>query len=135
MNSVRFFLFCLRLTPLWCRALTWSLLLPFPLQRPGDSILLSFAYCQDCHFCTTGHPVGCSEFVSMNFGRVRKGDTLKATPTAKGVEGRDTLGEPQCISLHISSRTSYETHTQGSRQDRSLAKAHLRSTRLLLNLL
>ncbi|KAK6387343.1 hypothetical protein LTS17_000610 [Exophiala oligosperma] len=35
--------------------------------KPGDSVLLSFAYCGECHNCRNGAPGYCAEFTPLNF--------------------------------------------------------------------
>lgn len=35
--------------------------------RPGDPVLLSFAYCGACHVCRTGPPSHCTTFFDINF--------------------------------------------------------------------
>ena len=35
--------------------------------KPGDSVLLSFASCDQCYNCKYGAPGYCAEFTSMNF--------------------------------------------------------------------
>lgn len=36
--------------------------------RPGDHVVLSFAYCGRCENCLTGHPTVCTDFNELNFG-------------------------------------------------------------------
>ncbi|KAI5476694.1 zinc-binding alcohol dehydrogenase [Pseudohyphozyma bogoriensis] len=57
----------------------------------GDSVLLSFAYCQSCHYCKAGHPSGCDEWIGRNFGRVRNA-AVGAKACATDGEGKDVLG-------------------------------------------
>lgn len=38
---------------------------------PGDKVLLSFAHCQTCEQCVSGHPAYCYSFVLLNFGGQR----------------------------------------------------------------
>lgn len=38
---------------------------------PGDQVLLSFAHCQTCDQCVSGHPAYCYSFVPLNFGGSR----------------------------------------------------------------
>jgi Zn-dependent alcohol dehydrogenase len=35
--------------------------------KPGDSVLLSFAYCGSCEQCSTKHPAYCESFVIANY--------------------------------------------------------------------
>lgn len=35
--------------------------------KPGDAVLLSFAYCGECHVCKTGPPSHCTNFFDINF--------------------------------------------------------------------
>lgn len=35
--------------------------------KPGDAVLLSFAFCGACHFCNTTHPAFCQKFAELNF--------------------------------------------------------------------
>lgn len=35
--------------------------------KPGDAVLLSFAYCKNCHNCRYGAPGYCEEFAALNF--------------------------------------------------------------------
>ncbi|KAK4988745.1 hypothetical protein LTR66_006325 [Elasticomyces elasticus] len=35
--------------------------------KPGDPVLLSFAYCNGCHSCKDGHPAFCDKFNEINF--------------------------------------------------------------------
>ena len=60
--------------------------------QAGDSVLLSFASCAACHFCRTGHPVGCVTWVERNFGRVRD-EAVGARGVATGAGGNEVLGE------------------------------------------
>lgn len=39
--------------------------------QPGDEVLLSYANCAECGYCTMGRPAGCVGFMDRNFGRVR----------------------------------------------------------------
>lgn len=36
--------------------------------RIGDSVLLSFQYCNTCQSCKDGHPSFCSQFSTINYG-------------------------------------------------------------------
>lgn len=36
--------------------------------KPGDPVLLSFAFCESCGVCTAGHHSHCNDFNGLNFG-------------------------------------------------------------------
>jgi Zn-dependent alcohol dehydrogenase len=36
--------------------------------KPGDAVLLSFAFCKSCELCSAGHHSHCNEFNELNFG-------------------------------------------------------------------
>jgi Zn-dependent alcohol dehydrogenase len=36
--------------------------------KPGDPVLLSFAFCNKCDICTAGHHSNCNSFNELNFG-------------------------------------------------------------------
>ncbi|KAJ4258450.1 hypothetical protein NW757_003017 [Fusarium falciforme] len=40
--------------------------------KPGDAVLLSFAYCTQCHNCKFGAPGYCHEFSALNFAGTKK---------------------------------------------------------------
>ncbi|KAM0747507.1 alcohol dehydrogenase [Meredithblackwellia eburnea MCA 4105] len=59
--------------------------------KPGDSVLLSFSYCNECASCKTDHPAGCEKFGEINFGRVRN-SVIGNKPGIKGPKGEDIFG-------------------------------------------
>jgi Zn-dependent alcohol dehydrogenase len=36
--------------------------------KPGDPVLLSFAFCNKCEICKAGHHSNCNDFNMLNFG-------------------------------------------------------------------
>jgi len=40
--------------------------------KPGDPVLLSFAFCDDCAVCKAGHKSHCNDFMPLNFGDVNR---------------------------------------------------------------
>ncbi len=57
--------------------------------RPGDRVVVSFAFCRNCRHCLGGRVAYCEQFVPLNFGgrrptgRVRSGSTApRSTPTS-----------------------------------------------------
>ena len=40
--------------------------------KPGDAVLLSFAFCTQCHNCKFGAPGYCHEFSALNFAGTKK---------------------------------------------------------------
>ena len=36
--------------------------------KPGDPVLLSFAFCNNCEICKGGHHSNCNDFNELNFG-------------------------------------------------------------------
>ncbi|KAH6995160.1 alcohol dehydrogenase [Ilyonectria destructans] len=50
----------------------------------GDKVLLSFAHCQTCEQCTSGHPAYCYSFVPLNFGGKRTDGTSTLSILSNG---------------------------------------------------
>ena len=46
--------------------------------KPGDPVLLSFAFCNKCDTCKAGHHSHCPEFTELNFGDVSRSFGLKS---------------------------------------------------------
>ena len=46
--------------------------------KPGDPVLLSFAFCKTCHLCKAGHYSHCNDFMPLNFGDVNRSFGSKA---------------------------------------------------------
>lgn len=40
--------------------------------KPGDPVLLSFAFCNTCDLCKAGHHSHCNDFMPLNFGDVNR---------------------------------------------------------------
>lgn len=40
--------------------------------KPGDPVLLSFAFCNKCDICKAGHHSHCNDFMPLNFGDVNR---------------------------------------------------------------
>ncbi|BGP13563.1 hypothetical protein JCM10213v2_001495 [Rhodosporidiobolus nylandii] len=59
--------------------------------KEGDSVLLSFAYCEDCGSCKTKHPAACEQFGAVNFGRFRN-STVGSKAGIKGKNGEEIYG-------------------------------------------
>ncbi|KAL8290412.1 hypothetical protein RQP46_002670 [Phenoliferia psychrophenolica] len=59
--------------------------------QPGDSVLLSFSYCNECASCKTEHPAGCEKFGEVNFGRVRNANVGNKAGV-KGSKGEAIFG-------------------------------------------
>jgi len=56
--------------------------------QEGDSVLLSFSYCQNCKVCKNGHPASCKTWTALNFGRLRPdGSDTSATLDGKRIHG------------------------------------------------
>jgi aryl-alcohol dehydrogenase len=52
--------------------------------EPGDRVVLSFDYDDDCHSCHAGHPAYCEDFFAHNFGGRRPEDGT--SPLSRGDE-------------------------------------------------
>ena len=46
--------------------------------KPGDPVLLSFAFCNKCDTCKAGHHSHCPDFTELNFGDVSRSFGLKS---------------------------------------------------------
>lgn len=71
--------------------------------RPGDHVLISFAFCGRCHECSAGRPAHCSRFfeASFGFGRLDGSNALHAS----GVRG------------HFFGQSSFATHLLASERN------------------
>ena len=54
----------------------------------GDSVLLSYAFCNACSQCTSGHPPYCENLLGLNFG----GHRSDGTSTLKSADGSKLHG-------------------------------------------
>ncbi|KAF4341692.1 zinc-containing protein [Fusarium beomiforme] len=54
--------------------------------KPGDAVLLSFAFCTQCHNCKFGAPGYCHEFTALNFSGSREAFQI-SKPTSQQVGG------------------------------------------------
>ncbi|BGP40671.1 hypothetical protein JCM10450v2_004666 [Rhodotorula kratochvilovae] len=52
--------------------------------KKGDSVLLSYATCGSCAYCTASRPAGCEHFFVKNFGRKRN-DAVGDEPVGRAV--------------------------------------------------
>ena len=52
--------------------------------KPGDPVLLSFAFCNDCDICKAGHHSHCNTFMPLNFGDIHR--------SFGSSEGKDDIG-------------------------------------------
>lgn len=57
--------------------------------QKGDKVLLSFAHCETCAQCTSGHPAYCESWVPLNFGGKRTDGS--STLSLKGTQGEQPL--------------------------------------------
>ncbi|KAI0174366.1 alcohol dehydrogenase [Pestalotiopsis sp. NC0098] len=57
--------------------------------QKGDKVLLSFAHCETCAQCTSGHPAHCESWVPLNFGGKRTDGS--STLSLKGTQGEQPL--------------------------------------------
>jgi len=56
--------------------------------RPGDHVVLSFAYCGACPNCTSGRPVYCAEALQLNLSGIRpSGEAMFADANGEAVFG------------------------------------------------
>jgi len=56
--------------------------------REGDSVLLSFSYCQTCKICKMGSPASCKDWTALNFGRLRPdGSDTNANHNGRRIHG------------------------------------------------
>ncbi|MFC7199679.1 NAD(P)-dependent alcohol dehydrogenase [Halospeciosus flavus] len=57
--------------------------------EPGDRVVMSFDYDDDCRNCNDGHPAYCEDFFAYNFGGVRPEDgTTPLSRDGEAVHGR-----------------------------------------------
>jgi len=57
--------------------------------EPGDRVVMSFDYDDDCHSCHAGHPAYCEDFFAHNFGGSRPEDgTSPLSRDGEAVSGR-----------------------------------------------
>ncbi|EWG52158.1 hypothetical protein FVEG_10966 [Fusarium verticillioides 7600] len=54
--------------------------------KPGDAVLLSFAFCRQCHNCKFGAPGYCHEFTALNFSGSREAFRI-SKPASQKVGG------------------------------------------------
>jgi aryl-alcohol dehydrogenase len=71
----------------------------------GDHVLLSFRSCQTCGSCQRDEPVGCENWLAVNFGFMRTDE--KAAPACKS-----ELGQP--ISAMFFGQSSFSRHALAS---------------------
>ncbi|KAF7532091.1 hypothetical protein G7054_g8293 [Neopestalotiopsis clavispora] len=57
--------------------------------QKGDKVLLSFAHCETCSQCTSGHPAYCQTWVPLNFGGKRADGSCSLS--LKGAQGEQSL--------------------------------------------
>ena len=62
--------------------------------EPGDRVVISFDYDDDCHSCHAGHPAYCEDFFAHNFGGSRPEDGTSPLP-------RDSETLTQCGTLAV----------------------------------
>ena len=43
--------------------------------KPGDHVVLTYAFCGQCRHCDSGHPAYCERFIPLNFTDARSGET------------------------------------------------------------
>lgn len=56
--------------------------------QPGDHVLLSYAYCDECKQCTHGHPSACKHWGPYNFGgRNKEGEYIFKDENNEGISG------------------------------------------------
>ncbi|RSL53238.1 hypothetical protein CEP54_010520 [Fusarium duplospermum] len=72
--------------------------------KPGDAVLLSFAFCTKCHNCKFGAPGYCHEFSALNFTGTKKAFQF---PTGKGPDvGGSFFGQSSFSKLSRVQETS-----------------------------
>ena len=70
--------------------------------KPGDKVLLSFAFCQACRECETGHPAYCKSFAVANYAGGYKYYKSKDDEDVQGA----FLGQSSFSSLAITAESS-----------------------------
>ncbi len=65
--------------------------------HPGDHVVLSYQYCNDCQECRSGHPWQCQHFFELNFGFMR-------------LDGSNAL-QSSGVYGHFFGQSSFATHS------------------------
>jgi Zn-dependent alcohol dehydrogenase len=68
--------------------------------KPGDPVLLSFAFCNKCEICKTGHKSYCNSFNELNFGGPYR-DFQLASRSGEPEVGGGFFGQSSFASLSI----------------------------------
>jgi Zn-dependent alcohol dehydrogenase len=78
--------------------------------KPGDAVLLSFAFCTQCHNCKFGAPGYCHEFTALNFSG--SGEAFQISKPAFQKVGGSFFGQSSFAKLTRVQETSLVNVTE-----------------------